>query len=190
MLSVFGYENWSWQKGDENSVSFAGELYSEGHGKIWYGSLETYEYPILKDTSSFLELIAIRQIRTWQNEIKKKIYNYALLIVSIMYGMTWMRLDITHTLGVVSRFTSDLSKKHWEAVKWILRYLRILVFWWQKHFVNRLCCCKNVLNGRSTTYHGTAIRCFLKLQDVVALSTIKVGYVVLTKTTKQIVWLQ
>ncbi|GJW37579.1 hypothetical protein Tco_0060499 [Tanacetum coccineum] len=32
--------------------------------------------------------------------------------------------DLAHAVGVVSRFLSNLGKKHWEAIKLIFRYLR------------------------------------------------------------------
>ena len=40
--------------------------------------------------------------------------------------MQWVctRPDIAHAVGVVSRFLSNPGKQHWEAVKWIFRYLR------------------------------------------------------------------
>ena len=39
--------------------------------------------------------------------------------------MQWhTRPDIAHVVGVVGRFLENLGKEHWEAVKWILRYLR------------------------------------------------------------------
>ena len=34
------------------------------------------------------------------------------------------RPDIAHAVGVVSKYMNNLGKEHWEAVKWILRYLR------------------------------------------------------------------
>ncbi|RVX02980.1 Retrovirus-related Pol polyprotein from transposon TNT 1-94 [Vitis vinifera] len=49
---------------------------------------------------------------------------YASTIDSLMYAMVCTRPDIAHVVGVVSRFTSRLGKQHWEAVKWILRYLK------------------------------------------------------------------
>jgi hypothetical protein len=49
---------------------------------------------------------------------------YASTIGSLMYAMVCTRPDIAHTVGDVSRFMSNLGKQHWEAVKWILRYLR------------------------------------------------------------------
>jgi hypothetical protein len=41
-----------------------------------------------------------------------------------MYVMVCTRLDIAHAVGVVSRYMDNPSKEHWEALKWILRYLR------------------------------------------------------------------
>ena len=49
---------------------------------------------------------------------------YASTIGSLMYAMVYTRLDITHAVGVVSRFMGRLGKQHWEADKWILRYLK------------------------------------------------------------------
>ena len=49
---------------------------------------------------------------------------YSLAIGSLMYAMVCTRLDISHVVGVVSRFLANPSKAHWEAVKWIFRYLR------------------------------------------------------------------
>ena len=49
---------------------------------------------------------------------------YASAIGSLMYAMVCIRLDTAHAMGVVSRFTSRPGKQHWEAVKWILRYLK------------------------------------------------------------------
>ena len=49
---------------------------------------------------------------------------YASAIGSLMYAMVCTRPDITHAVGVVSRFLSNPGKEHWNAVKWILKYLR------------------------------------------------------------------
>ena len=49
---------------------------------------------------------------------------YKLAIGSIMYAMVSTRPDISHAVGVVSRFMRNPRKAHWEAVKWILRYLK------------------------------------------------------------------
>ena len=49
---------------------------------------------------------------------------YASAVGSLMYAMVCTRPNIAHAVGVVSRFLSNPGKKHWEAVKWIFRYLR------------------------------------------------------------------
>ena len=49
---------------------------------------------------------------------------YSSAVGSLMYAMVCTRPDIAHAVGVVSRFLSNLGKEHWEAVKWILRYLK------------------------------------------------------------------
>ncbi|XP_047331295.1 uncharacterized protein LOC124934840 [Impatiens glandulifera] len=48
---------------------------------------------------------------------------YASAVGILMYAMVCTRPDIAHAVGVVSRFLSNPGRKHWEAVKWILRYL-------------------------------------------------------------------
>ena len=49
---------------------------------------------------------------------------YASAIGSLIYAMVCIRPDIAHAVGVVSRFMSRLGKQHWEAIKWILKYLK------------------------------------------------------------------
>ena len=50
--------------------------------------------------------------------------SYASVVVSLMYAMVCTQLDIAHVVVVVSRFLSNPGKTYWEAVMWILRYLR------------------------------------------------------------------
>ncbi|MCO5587924.1 hypothetical protein L7F22_041877 [Adiantum nelumboides] len=49
---------------------------------------------------------------------------YSLAIGSLMYAMVSTRPDIAFAVGVVSRYMANLGKKHWEAVKHVLRYLK------------------------------------------------------------------
>ena len=48
---------------------------------------------------------------------------YASAIGSLMYVMVCTRPDIAQAVGAVSRYMNNPGKLHWEAVKWILRYL-------------------------------------------------------------------
>ena len=47
--------------------------------------------------------------------------------IGSMYAMVCTMPNIAHAVGVVSRFMSRPRKQHWEAVKWILRYLKGLL---------------------------------------------------------------
>ncbi|KAL8112467.1 hypothetical protein AgCh_019972 [Apium graveolens] len=49
---------------------------------------------------------------------------YASAVGSLMYVMVCTRPDIAHAVGVVSRFMSNPGREHWEAIKWLLRYLK------------------------------------------------------------------
>ena len=49
---------------------------------------------------------------------------YSSAVGSLMYTMVCTRPDIAHAVGVVNRFLSNPGREHWEAVKWILRYLK------------------------------------------------------------------
>ena len=49
---------------------------------------------------------------------------YSSTIGSLMYAMVCTHLDISHAIGVVSRFLANPGKAYWEVVKWIFRYLR------------------------------------------------------------------
>ncbi|XP_028083060.1 putative cysteine-rich receptor-like protein kinase 35 [Camellia sinensis] len=111
--------------------------------------------------------------------------------------------DIAHAVGVVSRFLSNPGKEHWEAVKWILRYLK---------GTTKMCLCfrnaKPVLEGytdsdmvgdldgrKSTsgflfTFAGGAVSWQSKLQNYVALSTTEAEYITAAEAGKEMLWLQ
>lgn len=49
--------------------------------------------------------------------------SYMSTVGSLMYVMICTRSDITHVIGVISRFLSYLGKEHWNVIKWIIRYM-------------------------------------------------------------------
>ena len=57
-----------------------------------------------------------------EKEFMRKI-PYQSVVGSLLYAMIATMPDIAFAVGVVRRFLSNPSKKHWEAVKLILRYL-------------------------------------------------------------------
>jgi hypothetical protein len=128
---------------------------------------------------------------------------YSSAVGSLMYAMVCIRPDISNVVGVVSMYMNNPGKEHWEAVKWILKYLRGIS-------THELCFegSNTVLQGyvdsymtgdndskRSTTRYvftigGTTVHWISKLQKVVALSTIEVEYVATTEASKEMIWLQ
>ena len=128
---------------------------------------------------------------------------YSSLFGSLMYTMIRTRLDIAHTIGVVSRYLSKPGKEHWEAVKWILRYLK---------GISKLCLCfggvdlilegytdsdmAGDLDGRKSTsgfmytFAGGAISWQSKLHKCVALSTTEAEYIAAAEVGKKILWLK
>ena len=128
---------------------------------------------------------------------------YASAVGSLMYAMATTRLDIAHKVGTVSRYLSNPGKSHWNAVKWILRYLR---------GTSKLCICfggsKPILEGftdadmagdldgrKSTsgflfTFAGGAISWLSKLQKCVALSTTKAEYIAAIEASKEMLWMK
>lgn len=57
-----------------------------------------------------------------KEEISK--IRYASVIGSLRYAMICTHLNIAHLVRVVNKFLANLDKQHWQAVKWILRYLK------------------------------------------------------------------
>ncbi|GAA0161283.1 hypothetical protein LIER_39199 [Lithospermum erythrorhizon] len=99
---------------------------------------------------------------------------YASAVGSLMYAMVCTRPDIAHAVGVVSRYMSNPGREHWEAVKWILRYLngsaeKALCF--QKYDKGLMGYVDADNSGYVFTFGGTAISWRSKLQSIVALSS-------------------
>lgn len=49
---------------------------------------------------------------------------YSSAVGSLMYSMIGTRPDIAYGVGLVSRFMSAPSQEHWNAVKWLMRYIK------------------------------------------------------------------
>ncbi|GKA12505.1 hypothetical protein Tco_0692051 [Tanacetum coccineum] len=109
--------------------------------------------------------------------------------------------DIAYAVSVVSRYLTNPGKNHWEAVKWILRYLRGntnvgLVYGTDRGnhvdvtgFVDSDYA-KDLDKGRSITGYaflvqGCVVRWKATLQHVAALSTTEAEYIALTEVVKE-----
>ena len=131
---------------------------------------------------------------------------YSNAVGSLMYAMVCTRPDISHTVGIVSRYMNNPGKEHWQAVKWILRYIQKtldvgLIF--EKddmvgQHVVRYCdsdYAGDLDKRRSTTgYVFTLARAPVSwkstLQSTVALSTTEAEYMAITEAVKEAIWLQ
>ncbi|PKA59147.1 Retrovirus-related Pol polyprotein from transposon TNT 1-94 [Apostasia shenzhenica] len=119
-----------------------------------------------------------------------------------MYAMVSTRPDIAFAVGVVSRFMANPCSEYWEAVKWLLRYLKgtasialcykrdkvILKGYVDADLIGDLDYRKST-SGYVFTLGGTAISWMSKLQKCVALSTTEAEYVAISEAGKEIHWL-
>ena len=49
---------------------------------------------------------------------------YASVVGSLMYAMVCTRPDLSQAVSMISRYMHDPGRGHWEAVKWVLRYIK------------------------------------------------------------------
>ena len=73
---------------------------------------------------NMLELSGKQSLKTKAEKAEMMKVPYAFAVGSKMYAMVCTRLDIGYVVGVVSRFMGNPGKEHWNAVKWILWYLK------------------------------------------------------------------
>ena len=101
-----------------------------------------------------------------------------------MYAMVCTRPDISHVVGVVSEYMENPRKEHWNAVKWVLRYLRGTSDYCITFNSNRDSVCgfvdsdfagdldkRRSTSGYVFTLVGRAIHWMSKLHETIALST-------------------
>ncbi|GAA0175946.1 hypothetical protein LIER_41999 [Lithospermum erythrorhizon] len=115
-----------------------------------------------------------------------------------MYVMICTRPHIAYVISLMRKFTSNPGKKHWELVKFILRYLK---------GTSKLCICYGGTEGDLVayidsnlagdidsmkltfgylfTYAGRAISWQSKLQKYTTLSTIEPEYITVTECYKE-----
>ncbi|KAE8671810.1 ABC transporter B family member 7 [Hibiscus syriacus] len=139
-----------------------------------------------------------------QKEYLRKV-PYASVVGSLMYAMVCTKPDISQAVGVVSRYMHDPGNEHWQAVKWILRYILNtvdvgLVF--QQDKQDGQCVvgyCDSDYAGdldkrRSTigyvfTFEKAPVSWKSTLQSTVTLSTTEAEYMEVTEAVKETIWL-
>ena len=124
---------------------------------------------------------------------------YVNALGSLMYAMVRTRHNLSYLVSLVSRFMANPRKAHWQALKWILRYIKgsigkslvygevegyqentvVIEGFVDSDFAGCLDTRKS-LTGYVFTTFGTAISWKASLQKVVALSTTEAKYIALT----------
>ncbi|CAH9067875.1 unnamed protein product [Cuscuta epithymum] len=136
---------------------------------------------------------------------KMKSVPYSSAIGSVMYLMVSTRPDIAYAVSCLSRYMSNPGLPHWNALKWLLRYLISTV----KHGLIFSKCASGIEligyvdsnyandrdNRKSTTSYvftlcGSCISWKSQLQPIVALSTTESEYVAATEAFKEAIWLK
>ncbi|KAH9648407.1 hypothetical protein KPL70_025572 [Citrus sinensis] len=116
------------------------------------------------------------------------------------------RPDLAYGIGVLSRFMSNPGKHHWNAAKWMLRYLNgtdghDIVYgrvdknsdqvqgYVDSDFAGDLDKRRSI-TGYVYTLFGGAVSWKASLQSVVALSTTEAEYIALSEAVKEAIWLK
>jgi hypothetical protein len=133
---------------------------------------------------------------------------YASVVDSQMYVMVYTQPDISHVMGVLSRYMLTLGKDHWIVVKRVFMYLcgtKFYVIWYQGKYgydseVNvhgffDIDSVGDMDRRRSTSGYvfkmfDGAISWMSKRQVVIVLSTTEYEYMEATHGSKEAVWLQ
>nr|GEY60364.1 copia LTR rider [Tanacetum cinerariifolium] len=132
--------------------------------------------------------------------------SYANAVGSLMYLMVCTRPDIAYAVSIVSRYLANPGKSYWEAVKWILKYLRGTANVGLVYGTNRgnhmdvtgfvdSDYAKDLDKSRSIIGYAFLVQeCVVSwkatLQHVVALSTTEAEYMALTEAVKEAIWLR
>lgn len=126
---------------------------------------------------------------------------YASMIGSLMFAMLCTRPDIAHAVGVLSRFMTNPEKAHWEAAKWLLRYLRGTTDYRISYskdnmneivgFVDASYAC-DLDKGRSTMtfifgFGNGPISWVSRLLPTIALSSCETEYMTTTEACKEVI---
>lgn len=143
--------------------------------------------------------------KEWEHEADQmKSIPYANAVGSIMYSMIGSRPYLAYPVGMISRFMGKPLMSHWQAVKWVLRYIQgsldtKLQFKGEAEFVVTGYCDSDYsadldkrrsITGYTFTVGGNVVSWKSGLQPVVALSTTKAEYIALTEAAKEAIWLK
>ncbi|XP_062114804.1 secreted RxLR effector protein 161-like [Humulus lupulus] len=130
---------------------------------------------------------------------------YSNVVGAIMYLIICTRPDLSHSISALSRYMENPGRIHWNAMKWLLRYLinttRHGLVYKRHHnqveisgFVDSDYVGDRDTRKSTTTYYflvsGNCVSWKSQLQSVVALSTTEAEYMAATEAIKEGIWVQ
>jgi len=170
-------------------------LKDRSNGKLWLSQHNYVEKILLRFGMNSVKLVSVPFASHFKlssslcpntNEEKEYMSRipYANVVGCLMYAMVCTLPDISHAVGVVSRYMANPGKEHWSAVKWVLWYLRGTSSYCITYNKNSEFVCGYVdsdfagdldkrrsTSGYVFTLAGGAISWMSKLQNIVSLST-------------------
>ena len=129
---------------------------------------------------------------------------YASAVGCLMYAMVCTRPDLAHAVSQVCKYMSKPGRRHWEAVKWIFRYLKgtvghgiifgsqqddpLVVGYVDSDYAGDLDDRRST-TGYVFTLGGGPICWKSTVQSIVALSTTEAEYMAVAEAAKEALWL-
>ncbi|XP_043687495.1 secreted RxLR effector protein 161-like [Telopea speciosissima] len=117
--------------------------------------------------------------------------------------MSYTRPDIAFTVGILSRFTSNLDKEHWDALTRLMRYLKgtlRYVLHYTGHppileIYSDALWCSNLGDSKCTsgyvfTMGGATVAWKSKRQNCIVLSSMKSELVALASAGDEVEWIK
>ena len=116
---TFGYADRA-KSEDKDTPALPVRLHTKGVEALQHGECEANTNSTSGDNPTIGQRLSIHR----RGEKAKQKDTLCIGLGSITYAMVTTRPNLSHTVWVVNRYMSNPGRKHWEAVKHILRYMR------------------------------------------------------------------
>ena len=101
--------------------------------------------------------------------------SYASTVGSLMYAMVCTRPDLSQAVSMINRYMHDHDRGHWEAIKWVLRYIKDTIdvgLLFEKDSIGKQECVGYV----DSDYAGDLDKCRFITEYVFTLSQVQVSW--------------
>lgn len=89
------------------------------------GYIDTFRMTDAKNTQSPIGAhFKLTAVKDDVECVDTEVVPYCSAVGSVMYAMVGTRPDLAYGIGMISRYMSKPGEIHWEAVKWLLRYIK------------------------------------------------------------------